>query len=517
MGVAHVEALVVRGLTFTYPDASRRALTDVSFRIPEGSVTVIVGPNASGKSTLLKHLKREIAPHGEKSGDILMASIPQDEWDLEASARSVGFVMQDPNAQLVTDTVYHEMAFALENLGVEPHLIRRRVAEVATFFGITSWVRSRTSALSEGQKQIVNLAAIIALGPRIILLDEPTAQLDPIATDDFVQILRKVNRELGITIVMATHELDAFAPDVDHVVALESGRVSMTGDIQEYLSHVMEGRGKEGFPVPMTARLARETGVMSAPYPLTVREARGVMGDSARKEMAPTEGSDNSRQHALRVDDVWFRYGKREPIVLEGADLTVTAGSVHALLGSNGSGKSTLLKLLVGVEDPVIGRITRAAGKRTGLLVQDPRSLFRRETIAEEWGELGRAGSEVVERFSVDHLAQRHPYDLSGGEQQLVALTMLMDREPDIVLLDEPSKGLDARAKERLADYLADLASRGKTILYTTHDLEFAATTAHECSLMFDGSIVATLPAGGFFRENLFYTTVRSRIERGHE
>ena len=445
------------------------ALSNVSFSVEEGAFCVLVGPTGCGKTTLLRALKPELAPAGEKRGcmRVLGRAVLEDGVAVAGltareSAEQIGFVMQDPAAQIVCDTVWHELAFGLENLGMGQDEMRRRIAEVAHFFGIEPVMRAATETLSGGQKQLVNLAAALALRPRLLLLDEPTAQLDPNAQRQFIFMLARVNRELGTTVVMATH-----APE----------------DAEPYVTQRVELG-----PVPPLGKRA------------AVRVAVAV-------ERKPTPSTP-----ALLVKDAFFRYGRRDPWVLRGLGVRVNPGTVHAFVGGNGCGKTTLLHLMAGVLKPQRGRVLSPHADRQVLMPQDPKALLVCDTVAEELAEwrsrCGYADGDerrMRARFGLDGLEERHPYDLSGGQQQKLALAKLLLADPQLLFLDEPTKGLDASACADAALMVRQLAEEGRTVVLVTHDLDFAYAVADEVSMLFDGELACTEPAATFFARNLVY------------
>ncbi len=477
----------IEGYSFAYPPEEKAApaspvLDQVNLQVEQGAFCVIVGSTGSGKTTLLRSMKPELAPVGTRQGSIRIdgKAIVEDGQVIDAkdgrgmsareSASTIGFVMQSPEAQIVCDTVWHELAFGLENLGIPQDEMRRRVAEVAHFFGIEPWVRSSVEALSGGQKQLVNLAAVLALRPRLLLLDEPTAQLDPNALKQFLFMLARVNRELGITIIMTTH-----APE----------------DVAEYLTQRVEidEIGEVGTRVQMQERL---TGRWSA-----WEQRRAAL----------------SRQDCvLQGRELFFRYGRKDPWVLRGVDVQVQSGSVHALVGGNGCGKSTLLKLLSGVLTPQRGKVANKLSQAQALLPQDPKTLFVCDSVAEELDEWrARCGyslddeKEMLARFGLEGLEARHPYDLSGGQQQKLALAKLLLCQPRLVFLDEPTKGLDPASCAYASHVLRALADEGRTVVFVTHDLDFALATADEVSMLFDGETACTEPTRTFFANNLVY------------
>ena len=532
-------ALEMRDYAFSYGSAGEDARHDITFGLESGSFTVLCGASGSGKSTLLRALKPELVVAGASKGTVRV--LGDDPYLLSPveSATRVGFVMQDPENQIVTDTVWHELAFGLESIGMDTQTMRRRVAETAHFFGIGGWFDRRTADLSGGQKQLLNLAAIVVMQPAVLVLDEPTSQLDPIAAKGFFDVLERVNAELGITVLITEHRLEDVLPFADRVLFLErGGTLAYDGDRDGFVR--MLKKGDEGLYAALPAatrmsilleRAGRGPGE-HASYPVTVREGRAYLASALATvgaqggldaEPLPMGRTIPSGDVVLRARDVWFRYDREMPFVLRGVDFNLHAGRVAALVGGNGSGKSTLLCALAGVRRPERGRIVKARNLHVALMTQNPKALFVRDRLVDdllEWSDLGGYTlsdvHNMLERFGLERLGERHPYDLSGGETQKAALAKILLLKPDVLLLDEPTKGLDAPAKAQVGAILADLAQReGKAVLLTTHDLEFVSEVAHTCSMLFGHEVTCTQDAHGFFLDNLFYSTPTARIARG--
>ena len=483
-----MDAVRAQGFAFTYPDAPAPTFGPLDWRVAEGSFTLLLGATGCGKTTLLRCLKPALAPAGAQEGALEVLGRAPAAFGAAEGAAQVGYVAQNPENQLVCDTVWHELAFGLENVGLGQDAMRRRVAEVAHFFGIEPWFRASVADLSGGQQQMVNLAAVLALQPRLLVLDEPTAQLDPVAEKNFLHALFRVNRELGITVVMATHAPEATAPYATDLVELANGQVRPVA-VPPILAPVPAS-------APAAPRLTRE---VSSARP--IHEAL----PAATREAPPV----------LSFRDAHFRYAREDGWVLRGLDLDVRAGDVHAVVGGNGCGKSTLLRLAAGVLKPERGRVANRLAARQALLPQNPKALFGCATVADELREWQRGcgyGDDAVDaalgRFSLAAHAARHPYDLSGGQQQLLAFAKILLTDPDLLLLDEPTKGLDTPTKCALAGAVRACARRGATVVLVTHDLAFAARVADRATMLFDGEAACTEPAGEFFAGNLFYRPV---------
>ncbi len=486
-------ALKVDDVTFTYPEAATPVLHECSWEVPAGAFALLVGGTGSGKSTLLSLCKPQISPAGELSGSIIVDGRDVRGLSDAESARSIGYVFQDPDNQIVCESVWHEMAFGLENLGTPQGETRRLIAETSYFFGMEDWFRAQTDTLSGGRKQLLALASTLVMQPRLLLLDEPTAQLDPIAEKNFLHALFRVNRELGCTVVVATHRPQAMIDYATCAYELRDGHVDEIAD--------------------MMALSARES-LLEAEGGTDANASESVAGGAVDKNVVAVKGG-------------WFRYDRDDFWVLRGLDLRVSAGRVHALVGGNGCGKSTLLSALAGVTKLQRGKAKRA-GASVVLLPQDPRALFVAETALDELQEsvgssthaatsapaaayshtaadIRAAAEEMLHYLGISDCGSLHPYDLSGGQRQLLALGKLLLLDPDILLLDEPTKGLDIEARRAVARILRDRARAGCAVFMATHDLDFAAQVADVVSMMFDGEIACTQPTDEFFSSNVYY------------
>ena len=460
-----VPAIEVRGLSFAYPGAGAPVLEGLDWHVPQGAFALLVGGTGSGKSTLLSLLKPEIAPAGERAGELRVLGEDVADMDVRASAERVGYVFQDPENQIVCETVWHEMAFGLENLGVSRDEMRRRVAETSYFFGLEDWLHRDTDTLSGGRKQLLSLAAVLALRPRVLLLDEPTSQLDPVAEKNFLHALFRVNRELGCTVVVATHQPRPMLEYATCAYRIEAGRVCEVADLAS-----LGGREE----------LLASDACQSAPGAAAIREG-------------------------------WFRYDRASGWVLRGLDVAFSAGAVHAIVGGNGCGKSTMLSVLAKTAKLQRGRMMRGAAS-AALLPQNPKALLVAETVRDELMEWAStcgydeaAAQEQAARLGLASLEARHPYDLSGGQRQLLALAKLLLIGPELLLLDEPTKGLDLASRRIIARALRDHAKAGGAVVMATHDLDFAEQVSDDVAMMFDGEIACMEPPADFFVDNVFY------------
>ena len=534
----------IKDLNFTYPDAGVPAIQKINFSIEQGEFMVICGKSGCGKTTLLRHFKTVMTPYGKREGEILFEGQPLEEISGRKQSAEIGYVLQSPDNQIVTDKVWHELAFGVENLGYDQQTIRLRVAEMASFFGIQNWFSKNVEELSGGQKQLLNLASVMAMQPKVLVLDEPTSQLDPIAASEFLSTIRKINLDLGITVIIIEHRLEEVFPMADKVLVLEDGKQTffdtprMVG--KELADHDLF------LAMPSPVQIYNKTG-QEGVCPLTVCEGRNWLeehykGQEEIKEEVkyPEKKRKNlsKKEAVISVKEVWFRYEKEGKDIVRDLSLQVKKGELFCILGGNGTGKSTTLSLLSGIHRPYRGKIflqgrdIRKIPEKElfhhflGVLPQNPQSLFVGNTVEEDLWEMVNALSplkrkehkekieQVVEDTEIGHLLHMHPYDLSGGEQQRAALAKVLLLEPEILLLDEPTKGLDGFYKSKLAGIFKRLQEKGITILMVSHDIEFCASYADTCAMFFDGAVVTACDSREFFTGNSFYTTAANRMAR---
>ena len=529
-----MQTFTITDLSFTYPTESVPALQNVSLSIEAGSFTVLCGRSGCGKSTLLRQLKPILQPHGTQTGEILFEGKPLSSLSQRTQSARIGFVLQNLDAQLVTDKVWHELAFGLESLGLSTPVIRRRVAEIASFFGIQNWFYKPVCELSGGQKQLVNLASVMALEPSVLLLDEPTSQLDPIAATDFLSTLGRISRELGTTIILSEHRLEDALALSTNVVFLERGRILDTGTASEVGSR-LKAAGSDMFsamPVPMRIYAGVPNDL---PCPVTVAQGRQWLeAFSETHPLCPVPPAAPSEKRegpaAVELDEAFFRYDKQSPDVVKALTLRAYPGELLAILGGNGTGKSTTMGLISGIHRAyrgkvsVLGTAPQEVSGKIALLPQDPQTLFVKNTVIEDLlSVLDDAPRDRRKALALEkarlcelmELLERHPYDLSGGEQQRAALCKVLLREPEVLLLDEPTKGLDAEFKRVFARIIRRLCARGVCVIMVSHDAEFCASYASRCAMFFDGAIVAEGTPREFFSSGSFYTTSASRMARG--
>lgn len=529
-----MEILSIKDLTFSYPNKENFALQNVNLSINSGDFVVVCGQSGSGKTTLLRMLKKEIAPHGEKQGAVYYKGEDVEKLDDKISAQKIGFVFQKPDQQIVTDKVWHELAFGLESLGYDSDYIRLRVGEMANYFGITSLFRKKTTELSGGQKQLMNLASVMAMSPDVIILDEPTSQLDPITANDFITTLKKINDELGLTVIIIEHRLQDVFPIADKVAVMEDGKVICYDTPRNVCEKLSNHPMSQGFP--SAVRIWQKSG-SKGECPLTVKEGRNFINLNFSERKLPLRNTIPNTEDIITLKDVFFRYEKGGNDILSGTNLSIKKGEHFCILGGNGSGKTTTLKILAGLLKPYRGKViidnnkmtkkTTADFNRLGvaMLPQNPESVFLKSRVIDDYTELCKIKgieksnyeekiNSVAEKLGIKDLLENHPYDLSGGEIQKCALGKVLISEPKILLLDEPTKGVDAYSKLSLSKILQEIKSDGVTIITVTHDVEFASIVADRCGLFFDGEVLSSLVPQEFFSKNNFYTTASSRISR---
>lgn len=541
-----MELFNIENLCFSYPvTKDNETLKNINLKINEGEYIAVCGKSGSGKSTLLRHLKPALTPHGNRTGKILYCSESLGSLDLRRQAAEIGFVMQNPDAQIVADKVWHELAFGLESLGEDVATIRLRVAEMASFFGIQSWFHKNVNDLSGGQKQILNLASVMAMSPRALILDEPTAQLDPIAAADFLASVRKVNREIGTTVIISEHRLDDVFSSCDRAIVLDGGGIIAEGSPKS-VGETLKKSSHNMF-LTMPAPMQIYAGVKnSLECPLNVREGREWLTEvCGNRDILVKEIKEEPKRHsgsyAVEMKEVWFRYEKNSGDVVKDLSLKVRENEIFAIAGGNGTGKTTALTLMSGVNKPYRGKIrlfgkeiskykdslfqgNKSLGRELALLPQDPQALFVKNSVRDDLMEMfddintdPNHKAEVENTavlLQIDHLLEMHPYDLSGGEMQRAALAKVLLLHPRLLFLDEPTKGLDSYYKAILGGILLKLKDKGTTIIFVSHDIEFCAKYADRCALFFDGSVITENTPRKFFSGNNFYTTPANRMSR---
>lgn len=569
-------SLEIKKLNFAYPvqDKSMKvnALTDIDLSIDHGEFVLICGPSGCGKSTLLRQIKPSLRPFGTISGSISLDGRSINELSFREQTESIGFVMQNPEMQIVTDKVWHELAFGLESLGLNNTAMRMRVAETADFFGIQNYLDSKTSEISGGQKQLLCLASVMAMQPKLILLDEPTSQLDPIAAGEFFSALKRVNDEIGTTIIITEHRYEGLFQMISRVVFMDEGRIICNCEPSQTIPKL------EAFPrfidtLPASMRLYACFDVNGNDAPITVKDGRNYLkkrvynnliahdnegtpiqknrGDddshnrviddgkklsrrTAQEKMSDDKVKRDSKKPIITLKDCWFRYERNSPDVLKGLSFNIYKNELTCIIGGNGSGKTTAIMTAAGLYQPYRGKVklydknmtsynkNELFGKRIALLVQDPACCFVKDTVREDLISVCEQFKikktrldEVISFMKLESFLYRHPYDISGGELQRAAIARLLLPSPEVIFLDEATKGMDPFFKKSFGKMLKGLSANGLSIVLVSHDIEFCAEFADHCAMFFDGRITAEGNSREVLIDNSFYTTAANRISRG--
>ena len=550
-------------VSFRYPEGTKQILNNVSFEIAQGEFVLLCGASGCGKTTLLRHVLKSQIPVGSGDGKMLFDGENIERMPDEEAASRISYVGQDPDASIITDTVWQELAFGLESLGIPVSQMRKRTAEMAEYFGLAKLFRRSTAELSGGQKQLLQLASAMVTQPELLVLDEPTSQLDPIGAGRFLETLVKLNRDFGVTVLMSEQRLEGVLSLADKVIVMEEGQVvTCTPGECGILLHE---KGSAVYPaLPVATRVAMEwkTQIFSkknnnqkifppeennaigenfsqVTLPITVREGQIWLREQLeQRQERPAdcdagEGKVTNQSHMdigkgkedvlIYAKNISFSYDKGE-LVLRELDWKLPKGSIYGIVGGNGSGKSTLLKLIAGIYKPQSGKIISKT--KIIYLPQNPKAVFCDISVEEELAQFllrkGFGREEILDRveemltfMALTPVRKHHPYDLSGGQIQRLAIAKALLTEPEVLLLDEPTKGLDAAFKETLGKYLLKMTDRGITVVLVSHDLEFCAEYTTHCALLFDGVLISHGITRKFFRDNFFYVPTASRLAAG--
>lgn len=500
-----MEIFSIKNLNFTYPNQTEKAINNVNLSVNSGDFLLVIGESGCGKTTLLKMLKPQLTPHGDISGEIFYKGNKNNPCE-------IGFIMQDIDSQIVTDKVYSELAFGLENMGLKNDEIRLKVSEFTTYFGISDIFHKSTNELSGGEKQLLNLASVMVMNPKVLILDEPTSQLDPIATTEFTETLKRINEDFGTTIIIAEHNLQEVFKFANKVALMEKGSITSLDTPKNIAKNVIDKKISKAMPV--TVQIFNRLGG-AGECPLTVRDCRNFLKKNYKfSNINLCDNKSSINPTAISCKDLWFRYTKTSNDVLHNCGLTINKGEIYGILGANGCGKSTLLKVITGQLKPYRGKVNTHKNK-LAYLPQNPKNLFVKDTLIDDLNSINNSYKELIHSFNMENLLNRHPYDLSGGELQKAGILKIMLTDPDVILLDEPTKGIDSFAKDELGTLLSQLKDKGKTIVIVTHDVEFSAMFTDRCGLLFDGMITSQSDTKRFFANNHFYTTSAGKISRG--
>lgn len=534
-----MENFMIENLSFSYSNNEEKAIKNVSLKIEQGEFIVICGKSGSGKSTLLRMLKPELTPNGKTSGIIKLFNKEKNDFTQRESAECIGFLLQNTEYQAITHTVRSELAFGLENLEYDSKTIRLRIAELSAYFSLERIIDKKISELSGGQKQIVCLASIVAMHPKAIILDEPTSQLDPVSFVSFLEILQKLCRENGITIILTEHRLENVVGIADRVIIMENGEIISDSSPQNISKKLLNENEFAGCSMPVPMRLFAELDI-DEKFPLNVVQAYKKLNELLKGKVKYTnpqrEEKALSKIYAVEMKNVWYAYNS-SGYVLKNMNLKIKSGSFTALMGSNGAGKTTVLSLMSGLLECKSGKIKlfckdikkyknqEIHNGMIAVLPQKCECLFAGNTIREDLecvlkfseckkSDVAKKIDEVAKFTQIQHLLDRHPYDVSGGELQKSALAMILLKQPQIIFLDEPTKGMDNLFKKQFAEKMHNLCSSGITVVMVSHDTEFCAEYCDECAMIFDGMCVSQENRYDFFANNYFYTTSANKIAR---
>lgn len=514
-----VEIIKIEDFNFSYPNSDTKALKDINLTINKGELILVCGLSGSGKSTLLRNIKASLAPHGDRSGKIIYKGKDIYSLSIREEVTNIGIVTQGVNNQIVTDRVYHEIAFIMENLGWDSDIIRIKVSEIASYFGLEDIIEDSIDTLSGGQKQLLNLASVMVVNPEVLILDEPTSQLDPIAREEFIDRIIKINDELGMTIIIAEHNLENIMAYSDRVVVMEEGRIlynDSPNNIGDILCQVNNDIF-ESMPTPIRMYKIIDKGDKC---PISLKDGRKYINSLAINFHSNPYVNNFKEKNDIIIElkDVCYKYEKNAEDIIKDLNLKIPNNNIFTILGGNGAGKSTTLNLICKIYKPYMGKIKYKMKKedKVILLPQDPETIFSKDTVLEELKETCVDNvEEITSLLDIEELLNKNPYDLSGGEKQKVALGKLLGLKPRVLLLDEITKGLDNHYKEKIGRILGKLKAEGITIVLVTHDIEFAARYSDKCAMLFNKTIVSVKNPFDFFVENDFYTTVVCKMTRG--
>ncbi len=529
-----METYQVKNLGFTYPNAEESVLKEISLKVNKGEFLLIGGPTGSGKTTLLRLLKQQTQPVGELTGCIRFEGVSLHDLGEKESAEQIGMVFQQPDNQIVMSTVWQQLCYGMENLGYHPTMMQKRMAEVVPFFGMESWLHQSVETLSGGQKQLLNLAAVMMLQPKVLLLDEPTAQLDPVTANAFIDLLARINQEMSVTVILCEHRLESLYPMANRLLLMKNGSVAYQGKPDEISLKIWHDQDPDfSLYLSNISKLYLKMGKNTSPsvaLPMTVKDGKrwfdGFYNSHAKlfkgKHHQITKTNKFENNQVMECSNLYFQYGKMKEPVLKRISFKIYPEEYFVLFGGNGAGKSTLLKLMAGIHLPQRGTMHHHQSKPVGYVAQNPMAYFTKDTVGDQLRQ--RADdlnikhsnyfTELIHEFNLEPIMDKHPFDISGGQQQQLVLALVLMADPDLILLDEPTKGLDPARKQTLGKWLKNLQLKGKTIFMVSHDIEFAAAHATRCGMLFDGEIIAMDHPTEFFTNNYYYTTMVHRAVR---
>lgn len=510
-----MEILSIKNLSFKYNNENAQTLKNINLSVNKGEFVILCGESGSGKSTLLKMIKKEVTPAGDREGSILYKNKPIEDLSERESACNIGYVFQNPDNQIVTDKVWHELAFGMENIQIDLIEMKKRIAEISFFLGIDSWFERNTNELSGGEKQKLNLASILTMKPEILLLDEPVSQLDPISAMEFIQILRRINREFGITVIVAEHNIEGILDIADKIILMKNGCICDEGTVQAVIENSYDDFCGN---IPTFVSIHKKLN-MNTQIPLCVRDIKQQLAATyvgVEKNQYNEKCKKSLGDTIISGKNICFRYERKGEDIIKNASMEIKRGEIYSLLGNNGSGKTTLLKIMSGLLKPYSGKV-KLKCEKIAYLPQNQQTVFVKNTLFEEYQQICKDEkkiNEMLERMKLADYTDTHPYDLSGGQQQKVAVGKLLLTNPDFLLVDEPTKGLDMKAVCEIGNIFTELSKNGVTVVIVTHNIEFAAKYSDRCGMVFRGEITSQDNTHKFFEENDFYTTQAHRIGR---
>lgn len=518
-----MEIIKAQNASYWYPDAKKPALCDIDLSINEGEFVLIVGSSGCGKSTLLRMFNRIVPDYygGKLKGSVILNNKNIREYNKKDIVRKVGMVYQHPEKQIVMQDVEREIAFGLENLNTSLEKMRRNAAEVISFLNLGSIRDKSTQEISGGEKQRIAIASVIAMDPDIMLFDEPTSQLDPIASEEVLSFIKRLNRDTGKTVILVEQRLDRCFDMADRIIFMENGKIIDQGTPD----NIPESINQRYF-IPSITYLFKQAGYKSTP--VNVKQGRDLIKNMNFHGQKAVEYKFDT--DIINVRKLNFAYEKNKRL-LKNINLSIKKGEIMAVIGENGAGKSTLFKIIAGLIEGYTGKVS-ISGKdiaefnrverinTIGYLSQNPNDYLGRDTVFDEVAYTlrnidafeGGKVEDMLQKFDLASLRDRNPRDLSGGEKQRLAVACTLVSDPEILILDEPTRGLDSVNKEKLGKILTDLSETGKTIVLITHDSDFAGDYAHRVTMIFNGEITATGKTDDMLYDAIYYSTQISRL-----
>ena len=543
-----MEIIRIENLNFRYNDKSENILTDFNLTVNSGEMLLICGASGCGKTSLIRHMKKEIMPNGIRSGEVRV----------NIASDKIAYLFQNPESQIVCDKVEDELTFAAENLNMPREEIGRNLSEISTFFGLEALLNKKTHSLSGGEMQLVNLSAVLMMRPELLILDEPTSQLDPVKRADFLGMLKRIHEESNITIIIVEHNLENLLELADRVLYIDAGKVGHDGCPGDFVKKIYETGSEYSLSMPAGVNSfindLKSSGLLhrlEASYPLSTRECLNLArtftdeetetllrlreaGDGCVRTVSEDAASDNAVSEdavdyntamgsnwQILIKNVYFRYEKKSGDVLKDININLSGNKVYGLIGGNGAGKSSLLSLINGYRKPYRGKVMVKGS--VAYLSQNPAYIFYEDNLRRDLLSVASEEkiSEIMSEYDflsdTEKMLDMNPMDLSQGQMQFAAFMKILLTDPDIILMDEPAKGLDGLAKKKLAKAILKLKEKGKMLVIVSHDLNFIEELADECITIYNGEIVSVDTVNATLSKNRFYTSENVRLRRGYE